>query len=203
MNKRPFWKQANRGFLFSLVLLAAVLVYVLITQLMLIPERNSIRQLAGIYLSMSEQTSALSGEEIEQLKNEDALNQEAERLKKELSKYFVKDSAYIDGAVQPLLDNIQRQVSSGERITELGKGRKSDESILIDQDVAKLSANYTYNYSGKYINYATQQLEDANNAVRTFYLSILFKKTDGEWKIYRLDSAAWDSAPIIVRPTGG
>ena len=103
MNKRPFWKQANRGFLFSLVLLAAVLVYVLITQLMLIPERNSIRQLAGIYLSMSEQTSALSDEKIDQLKNEDALNQEAERLKKELSKYFIKDSAYIDGAVQPLL----------------------------------------------------------------------------------------------------
>ena len=40
MNKKPFWKRVNRGFVFSMVLLAAVIFYVTAEQIMLIPEHQ-------------------------------------------------------------------------------------------------------------------------------------------------------------------
>ena len=40
VRKRPFWKRTNRGFVVSMVLLAAVIVYVVVSQLMLIPDKN-------------------------------------------------------------------------------------------------------------------------------------------------------------------
>ena len=46
VRKRPLWKRTNRGFVVSMVLLAAVIVYVVVSQLMLIPDKNAIRALA-------------------------------------------------------------------------------------------------------------------------------------------------------------
>jgi hypothetical protein len=203
MNKKPFWKRTNRGFVFSMVLLAVVLVYVIITQLMLIPERNAIRELTDIYRGMMEQTSTLTDEKIDTLQDTSAFNQEADKLKSELSKYFVKDSAYINDAVEPLLSNIRRQRGNGERITKLSKGEKKEESIMIDQDIAKLSVRYSYTLSGKYFDYTTDKLEDVNDAELVFDVSISFKKVNGEWKIYRISNAYWSNLTSIGKVRGG
>lgn len=45
MKKKSVWKRMNRGFLVSMVLVAGVLIYVLVSQLMLIPEKQALREL--------------------------------------------------------------------------------------------------------------------------------------------------------------
>lgn len=63
MNKRSFWKRVNRGFLVSMVLLAGVLVYILVSLFMMMGAKKDIRSLADTvndqvkaYLMLDEDT---------------------------------------------------------------------------------------------------------------------------------------------------
>ena len=56
MKKKSFWRRTNRGFLVSMVLLAAVLLYVAITQIMLIPQRSTLQELGHKVSSLWEST---------------------------------------------------------------------------------------------------------------------------------------------------
>ena len=54
MKKKSVWKRMNRGFLVSMVLVAGVLIYVLVSQLMLIPEKQALRELADSVRQISD-----------------------------------------------------------------------------------------------------------------------------------------------------
>ncbi|HHV50992.1 MAG TPA: hypothetical protein GXX54_04720 [Clostridiales bacterium] len=194
MNKKPFWKRVNRGFVFSMVLLAAVIFYVTAEQVMLIPERQEIRELADKYISMCEQVYRLSKEQISELESQSPeFEKETKRLKDELANYFVKDSGYLDDSVEPILSLIRMQVTGDEQVTRINGVKKRNETITIDQDVAKFSATYNYTLSGKFYDYRTDKVADVENATKDFFLRISFKKVDGNWKIYRISDASWSS----------
>lgn len=193
VNRKPFWRRVNRGLVVSMALLAAVIVYVLITQLMLIPEREQITKISDEFRELMESTSALDQQKTSSLKDEQALKGEISSLKERLSKLFVEDSAYIDEAVQYLADNIQRQVEDIEQITKQSAGKKIEQASLIDQDIAKTTSNYVYTVSGEYNNPADQKTEVIEDAQRQLHLSINFKKVGKHWKIYRISNVYWDS----------
>ena len=46
LKKKSWWRRCNRGFVVSMALLAAVIIYVLVTQLMLIPVQASLEEKA-------------------------------------------------------------------------------------------------------------------------------------------------------------
>lgn len=195
MNKKPFWKRVNRGFVFSMVLLATVLVYIAVEQIMLIPERREIRDLADKYLSMCEQVYRLSKEQISELESQSPkFEKETKRLKDELANYFVKDSGYLDDSVEPIMSLIRTQVTGDEQVTSINGVKKKNETITIDQDVAKFSATYSYTLSGKFYDYRNDKLAEVNDAEKDFFLRISFKKVDGKWKIYRISDASWSGA---------
>ncbi|NLN81068.1 MAG: hypothetical protein GX136_00750 [Clostridiales bacterium] len=193
MEKKHFWKRTNRGFVVSMALLAIVLVYVIVGQLMLIPDHSAIQKLTDKYREMIEETSMLTESQITALKKSGALEAEGKRLKNELSEYFVKDSAYIDEAVSILLKNIQQQTNGYERITKRSKGRRTDKSNIIDQNIAKTEVTYLYKSSGEYMDYSTEKMEQANDVKQELYIEMSCKKDGGEWKIYRVSMAMLDS----------
>ena len=193
MNKKPFWKRVNRGFVVSMALIAVVLVYVVVTQLMLIPERNEISKLTDGFKDLMESTSQLTGEQIVSLRAENALKDEEKRLKRKLSELFVKDSGYIDEAVQYLMENIGRQLDNLERITNRSDGKNTEQSYLIDQDVSSSTVTYTYTVSGEYTDLSTDEKETkkVSDKLQRLYMTVSCKKVDGEWKIYRIGAARW------------
>ena len=75
---------------------------------------------------------------------------EIDRLKKEVSALFDKDSGYVDNAVAYLTDNIRRQAENIERIIKLDNRELVDHTSLIDQDVATSSVRYSYSVNGQY-----------------------------------------------------
>ena len=168
--EKAFWKRTNRGFVVSMALLAIVLVYVIVGQLMLIPDHSAIQKLTDKYREMIEETSMLTESQITAIKKSGALEAEGKRLKNELSEYFVKDSAYIDEAVSILLKNIQQQTNGYERITKRSKGRRTDKSNIIDQNIAKTEVTYLYKSSGKYMDYSTKKWSRPMMSNRNFIL---------------------------------
>ena len=108
VRKRPFWKRVNRGLVVSLVLLAAVIVYVVISQLMLIPDKNAIRALADRVGETYMSAITLSDEQLAALEDPEALNQKADAVAGALEPYFVTDSPYkTEEPIVTLRDNIQ------------------------------------------------------------------------------------------------
>ena len=192
MNKKPFWKRINRGFVVSMALLAIVLIYIIVTQLMLIPEKNEINRLTGSLRELMERTTMLTDEQLESLKSESAVLAEQNRLKTELSGLFGKDSGYRNEAVSLLFENIRYQIDNIQRITKRNKVQKIENSIMIDQDIANLSAVYEYTVSGQSLDAATDTIREFSDQYQRLYLTVSFKKTGGEWKIYRISSAMWD-----------
>lgn len=191
MNKKPLWRRVNRGFVVSMALLAAVIIYVVVTQVLLSYDRRDIKSLAAQYCGYMESTSQLSSSDISKFQNDTALASETSRLKSELSGLFLSDSDYLDAAVSTLVGNIQTQTEEMERITSRSAVKSKVNSCVIDQDVATYTVTYTYTVSGKFMNYSTGALEDQTNATEELYLSVLCKKVDGEWKIYRISNAYW------------
>ena len=194
MTKKSFWKRCNRGFIVSMGLLAAVLIYILITQLMLITDRSEIRKLADDYRGYMQSTSLLTDEQIASLKNNQAMMDEENSLKNELSPFFVEDSSYLDAAVQNLTGNILYQIQGVERIKTLSDAKVTDSSCVIDQDVATYTATYSYTAGGDFMNYSTGSLEGKDNVQRNLQLSINCKKVNGVWKLYHVSQAEWQDS---------
>lgn len=193
MNKKPFWRRVNRGFVVSMALLAAALIYVVVTQLMLIPEREKIAKLTDEFRGLVESVSKLDRQKISSLQDDEKMQNELKDLKNKLSRLFAKDSGYIDEAAGYLAGIMQRQVENIEYITERSAAKEVERTFLIDQDVANTSARFLYMVSGEYNNLAEGKTEKIENGQRQLYLTINFKKTDKDWKIFRVSSAMWEN----------
>lgn len=191
MNIKMIWKRKNRGFIVSMALLALVLIYVLATQLMMIPEKQKIKALADEYRGLMESTSQLTDEQTAALKDDTALKTERNRLSTELSSYFVKDAGYLDTAVGYLVNNISTQTSGAENVTFRSKPSLEKQTVNIDQDIAACSLYYTYTVSGEFMNYTTNKLETVTSVKQELYLAVDCKKVDGVWKLYRVSEASW------------
>ena len=90
VRKRPFWKRTNRGFVVSMVLLAAVIVYVVVSQLMLIPDKNAIRALADRVDEAYMSAITLSDEQLAQLeKNKERFFEKYAKM--QLDNAFITD----------------------------------------------------------------------------------------------------------------
>ena len=89
--------------------------------------------------------------------------------------------------------SIQQQTNGYERITKRSKGRRTDKSNIIDQNIAKTEVTYLYKSSGEYMDYSTEKMEQANDVKQELYIEMSCKKDGGEWKIYRVSMAMLDS----------
>lgn len=102
MKKKSFWRRTNRGFWVSMVLLLAVVLYITVTQLMLIPQRGEIQKLSDAVNKIWEETTLMTDEQATAL-NSSKEKQEAvkARIRQGLTPLFVEGSAYLDSACVP------------------------------------------------------------------------------------------------------
>ncbi len=215
MKTKSFWKRTNRGFIVSMVLLAGVILYVLVTQLMLLSDKQALRALAGDVRSLYEETQVLSDEQITALETENAQKAERDRIKGKLEAYFDKESAYLDGAAQKLMDTYVYRAGGEERITGLSYqgDKKSRFNCSIDGDTATLDVTYEYVATGLFYDYSKGYVEINGEPQKpdlvegkqnqSFYLILTCKKIDGEWKIYRIsDIGSYSRGDIQVEVIG-
>ncbi len=174
-----------------MALFVTVLLYVIVSQLTLIPEKSEIRKLTDKYRVLMEETSMLTDEEVEGFKIAGALEAEETRLKNELSKYFVKNSGYINDAARLLIDNIEKQIDGFERVAKRDDAKKTQDDNTIDKNIANSTVTYTYTVSGKYMDFSNEKMEEVKGANQQLYITISFKKVDGKWGIYRVSQAMW------------
>lgn len=186
--KRPFWKRANRGLLVSAVLLAAVIVYVTVSQLMLIPDKNAVKALADEVCEEYVAAITLSDEQLAALEDEVQLAQAVDALRQTLEPRFAADSPY--KAQEPAVtmrDNIQNQLQGIVRYERqtLEKTRYGLCSVL--DDVAKLSVSYLYSVDGSRYDPGTGSTVRFTDERHVLEISIVCKKVDDEWKLYRVN----------------
>ncbi len=184
--KKPFWKRVNRGFVVSMALLAVVLVYVLVTQLMLLPEKKAIRALGEELRTMMESSTKLSGEEIEALKDPAAFEKKSKELREQLAALFTEDASYLEDALQSLTSELSLQTEEMQRITSRTNPRKESRCV-VDQDTAALSLNYEYDVQGEFWDYGMEKLVEQTCRQR-MEIGLVCKKVDGEWKIFRVSN---------------
>ncbi len=192
MNKKPLWRRVNRGFVVSMALLIVTAIYVLITQLMLIPEKRAIRSLTDSYCTQMENVTLLTDEQLAAFKKADALTAEKTRLKNELSGSFTDKSVYLDDAASNLIQMISMQLDNQQRVKSRSERSVEKVKSLIDQDVATCSITYSYTASGDFMNYKSEKAEPQTDVKLRLQLELSFKKTDGQWKIYRVSNATWN-----------
>ena len=98
LKKKSWWRRCNRGFVVSMALLAAVIIYVLVTQLMLIPVQASLEEKADAVRDVlmdtydyasSQQASALTMEGRQQWQEEVAA---------QLEPLFDENSDYLESS---------------------------------------------------------------------------------------------------------
>lgn len=187
VRKRPFWKRVNRGLVVSLVLLAAVIVYVVISQLMLIPDKNAIRALADRVGETYMSAITLSDEQLAALEDPEALNQKADAVAGALEPYFVTDSPYkTEEPIVTLRDNIQNQLLDVDRYEKQELQKTKYGFCRISDDVARLSVSYLYSVSGSRYDAGTETTVDVTDERQMLEISVICQKVDGEWKLYRV-----------------
>ena len=194
MKKKSVWKRMNRGFLVSMVLVAGVLIYVLVSQLMLIPEKQALRELADSVRQISDAGQIQTEETLRKLADPAEQAKELERIRKELEPYFVKDSSYLAVEAKALLDEILSQMD-GERLTDLQLKEKDTEveSCIIDGDTATIRMFYAFTVSGYFYDYndiaarenGEMKLKKAEDTDQYMRLYLTCKKENGEWKVFR------------------
>ena len=194
MKKKSVWKRMNRGFLVSMVLAAGVLIYVLVSQLMLIPEKQALRELADSVRRISDAGQIQTEETLRKLADPAEQAKELERIRKELEPYFVKDSSYLAVEAKALLDEILSQMD-GERLTDLQLKEKETEveSCIIDGDTATIRMFYAFTVSGYFYDYndiaarenGEMKLKKAEDTDQYMRLYLTCKKENGEWKVFR------------------
>ncbi len=194
MKKKSVWKRMNRGFLVSMVLVAGVLIYVLVSQLMLIPEKQALRELADSVRQISDAGQIQTEETLRKLADPAEQAKELERIRKELEPYFVKDSSYLAVEAKALLDEILSQMD-GERLTDLRLKEKETEveSCIIDGDTATIRMFYAFTVSGYFYDYndiaarenGEMKLKKAEDTDQYMRLYLTCKKENGEWKVFR------------------
>ena len=194
MKKKSVWKRMNRGFLVSMVLVAGVLIYVLVSQLMLKPEKQALREMADSVRQLSAAGQIQTEETLRKLADPAEQAKELERIRKELEPYFVKDSSYLAVEAKALLDEILSQMD-GERLTDLQLKEKETEveSCIIDGDTATIRMFYAFTVSGYFYDYndiaarenGEMKLKKAEDTDQYMRLYLTCKKENGEWKVFR------------------
>lgn len=183
--KKPFWKRVNRGFVVSMALLVAVLIYVLVTQLMLLPEKKAIRVLGEEMRSMMESSTKLTEEEIEALKDSGTFEKRSKELETQLESLLMKDAANPDAALQSLAGQITLQVEGMQRIDSRANPKRTENRCVVEQDTATLSLCYEYDIQGEFWDYATEEMVERTGK-QEINVDLVCKKADGEWKIFRV-----------------
>ena len=185
MKQKPFWRRVNRGFLVSMVLLAAVLIYVLVTQLMLIPQRRQLADLANRAgdAIMSVENLSAPGTPEEQRK---AVYLEG--LMGDLKPLFSEDSEYVSAAAQQAVQSLYDRLGTDQRITSQQRSVNKITGYTIDEDVATVTLENTYALSGQLYIARDDTIENVDNAIQRLNLRLIMKKVGEEWRIYRISS---------------
>ena len=185
MKKKPLWKRVNRGFVVFIGLLVAVTLYVIIQQLMLMPEKRSIAdtgyQFAKIYTSAALMTT----DEAKALKDEQAIKDKAEELKKQVESLFAADSKYVVTTAE-FNTVLQNAVTGMYKYESFGAMKLTSKKITIDQDVAECQLVFDVPSTGEYTDYVKNSSESFTNEVQQVTVGMIFKKVNGAWKIYRI-----------------
>lgn len=185
MKQKPFWRRVNRGFLVSMVLLTAVLIYVLVTQLMLIPQRRQLADLANRAgdAIMSVENLSAPGTPEEQRK---AVYLEG--LMGDLKPLFSEDSEYVSAAAQQAVQSLYDRLGTDQRITSQQRSVNKITGYTIDEDVATVTLENTYALSGQLYIARDDTIENVDNAIQRLNLRLIMKKVGEEWRIYRISS---------------
>ena len=113
----------------------------------------------------------------------------------------VQDSGYLKPAVSLVMGEVG-SIAYGDFLIhsqELEKARVG--RCLINEDTASLSMEYTYRVSGDFTNYRTEGLVKVEDGQQTVDMTLIFQKSDGEWKLYRVSSLYRDSYKSIEEAT--
>lgn len=193
LKHKPFWRRVNRGFLVSMVLLAAVLIYVLVTQLMLIPQR---RQLADLANQAGD--AIMSVENLSEPGTPDAQRKAVylEGLMGDLKPLFSEDSEYVSAAAQQAVQSLYDRMGTDQRITSQQRSESKMVACTIDEDVASVTMENTYTVNGELYNARNDEITSVEGASQTLYFNLTFKKADGSWNIYRISSVGVSNAML-------
>ena len=169
LKKKSWWRRCNRGFVVSMALLAAVIIYVLVTQLMLIPVQASLEEKADAVRDVLMDTYDY------------ASSQQASALTMEGRQQWQEESSALT-VMGPAMEGLQRKTQVNGR--ELLKRERS--AYMVDEDVASITMLYTYRISGHLYNPYSGEYVDVDDARQSVSLTLSLKKIDEEWKIYRI-----------------
>lgn len=186
-------KPVNRGLVVSLVLLGLVAVYVLVTQLTLVPQKKQLKDLTSQIQTIFEEQSALTDLQLEALKSREALADRQKEVEGRLSPLFHPDSGYTASSASLLLSELNSQVQGDLRIRDQQFIRIKNQKFDISEDTAKASMEYEYTVDGGFYSYNQDGLVEVEDGRQTVSLSLTFKRVDGEWKIYRIGGLYRDS----------
>ncbi len=189
MEKKPFWKRVNRGFLVSLVLLAAVVVYVLATQLMLLPARQELRQLADDFNQTLQAYSVPSDDAWNQLKTDAGVKEAQAAAAQALKPLFVSDADYLNAAAEQVVGGLVDEEYT-PRITAQTLTDSKLEGCTISDDIATVNMQYTYQTDGRFYDYNTGSLADQTGRTQNLYITLICQKIGDDWKIYRVSSVS-------------
>ena len=186
MEKKSFWRRTNRGFVVSMVLLAAVLVYVLVTQLMLVPVKNEVQALAQDLRGVIEEIATCSQDEAEALQDPDVYDQELDRIREKIRPLFT-DDGYLDDTMGYMETMLSDQVTRSQQVTVRKQSKQQWRSCTVEEDTASVSLTYLYLVDGWFWDYQTEKPKEESDKTQQLDLSITCKKVDGVWKIYRVN----------------
>lgn len=186
MNKKPFWKRCNRGFVVSMALLAAVLVYVLAGIVILFPEKKQLRAMASDVATLVEQQMTFKAEQLEALKTDEGLAAEQQRIINEIRPLFWEETEYLQPS-GALLAGLGQQIAyNGFAATEVERVGTDNNACTINEDVATVSVRYRLQLTGRPIDGESKDEQTLSGWVE---LTLLCKKVDGEWKIFNISNA--------------
>ncbi|HJD24203.1 MAG TPA: hypothetical protein H9694_08700 [Firmicutes bacterium] len=193
MEKKPFWRRVNRGLVVSVALLAIVAVYVLVTQAMLLPEKKAVEELAQSVCTLMLDNSMLSEEEISSLQSDGAREKKQQEIQEQLKPLFAADSSYAADFPDGMEEILKLQELEMQAIYNRGQLQKSQVNCQIEQDTAIVSIYRKYTGSqGKFWDYSLEKAKEGT-ADEVLNLSIVCKKTDGVWKIYRISGMSMNA----------
>lgn len=188
MKKKPFWQRVNRGVVVSLILLAAVAVYVLATQLMLLPAKREVRALGETVHKLYAQCVVMDDDALEALRTPAAQAEKREEIRRQLEDSFAADSDYLPAAADALMNDVLTQADGFERIRSFQLVRQKVRKCKVDDDVASLTVEYRYRVDGDF--QYTGALQPVTGQMQELTVSLVARRQDGQWKIYRVSTVS-------------
>ena len=190
--KKSFWRRTNRGFWVSMALLLIVVIYVVVSQLMLVAQRPDIRGLAEKVNTLWNDATLLTDEEAAALA-ESPEKQEAlkAQIKTGLQDLFCANSDYLDAGVDLVYSAVENSFNGLCRIeTRKEVSEPAEEKWNILEDTATFSRVFVYEVKGELSTYTAEPgektLESLEDDREIAVLSLICKKENNQWKIFRL-----------------